>query len=789
LIEQLEPEAPSALPTHRDASPTNRRPWPWAAPEIPPLPATLPGGKPWPRISVVTPSFNQGQFIEQTILSVLNQNYPNLEFLVVDGGSKDQTVSVVEKFRDRISYFVSEKDKGQSNAINKGFARATGEILTWLNSDDMLEPDALAAMALAFHTSGADMVAGICSQHIDGKIVRRDMTSCGDGILPLDEILDIEGCWLRGQFFHQPEVMFTRDLWERAGAHVDESLFYSMDYELWLRFAEQKARLHPIGRSICLYRVHEDQKSFSVGRFKPELLAVRDSYLKRTGRALKTHGPEIHRLPHLRIVMFNDLGGVGGAGIGHQRLATALATAGHEVIPLAVMPDLVSSQLSSDKILAAIAETHPNLVVVGNLHAAKLEPGLLGLIAQRWPTIQVLHDFYSLTGRCAYPGECDKYIAGCDHTCPTAHEYPVLEPRLIRAAWEKKNAAMISPKAPILAAVSDWAEDVVRKRFENGPRVIGLRNGVPIDIFKPRDKTMCREMLGLPQDRFIVLFSASHLSDRRKGLHHLMEALESLKLPYLLAVCIGHSDQTPEAMGFEIRSVGFVADPQSLAMLYSAADLFVGPSLMETFGQVFVEAAACGTPSIGYSDAGGVAEALADGVSGLLASPTDSQALAKSIASLHADPHLRRDMARWGRLWVENEFSFQTVYQRCFSELNRIGLISELGLPPKVKFFHASVAPPQVKYLEPGASPPRATLPAFAGGGDVATLQSRLSSLEAERDSLRMSYYSVTQTRLWRTVSWGYRIYMRLLGSRYIPGFARRAIAAVGGWLSQRPPA
>ena len=789
MTEQLEEEIAPAAPARKEPPVVNRRPWPWAAPDSAPLPPTLPGGKPWPKISVITPAYNHGKYIEQTILSVINQAYPNLEYLVIDGGSKDETVSIVEKYRDRIDYFVSEKDRGQSNAINKGFARATGEILTWLNSDDLLEPDALAAVALAFHVSGADMVAGICSQFIgDLKIVRRDMTSCGDGVLPIDQILDIEGCWLRGQFFHQPEVMFTRDLWERAGSHVDESLFYSMDYELWLRFAEQRARLHPIGRSLCLYRVHEDQKSFSVDKFKPELLQVRDSYLKKHDRALTTHGPEVHKIPHLRIVMFNDLGGVGGAGIGHQRLATALSMAGHDVMPLAIMPDLVSSQLTTDKILAAIDETKPNLVVVGNIHAARLDPSVLGLIAKRWPTIQVLHDFYSLTGRCAYPGDCEKYSTGCDHSCPTSHEYPILEPKLIRPAWETKNAAFISDRAPILATVSDWAVQTVNKRFDKGPRVISLRNGVPTEIFKPRDKTMCRELLGLPQDRFIVLFSASHLSDRRKGLHHLMEALAELGLPDLLAVCIGHFDQPPEARGFEIRSMGFVGDPLSLARLYSAADLFVGPSLMETFGQVFVESAACGTPSIGYADAGGVAEAVSDGLSGCLASPTDSRSLAKCIAALHDDPKLRQHMSRWGRLWVENEFSYQAVYQRWFAEARRVGLIDELGIPPKVKFFSTSVAPPQVKYLEPVAAAPSAPAPqpVFAGGEDFTTLQSRIASLEAERDSLRMSYYGVTQTRLWRMVAWAYRYYQQIMNSRFVPGFVRRGIAAMAGWLSHR---
>ena len=111
-------------------------------------------------ISIITPSYNQGQFIEQTINSVLDQNYPNLQYIIIDGGSTDDTVSIIKKYEHHLTYWVSEKDTGQASAINKGLQHCTGEIFNWLNSDDYLQPGALQKIANAFSEKTVDLVAG-----------------------------------------------------------------------------------------------------------------------------------------------------------------------------------------------------------------------------------------------------------------------------------------------------------------------------------------------------------------------------------------------------------------------------------------------------------------------------------------------------------------------------------------------------------------------------------------------------------------------------------------------------
>ncbi len=676
-----------------------------------PLPPTLPGGEPWPRISIVTPSFNQGRYIEQTIQSVMQQGYPDVEHIVIDGGSTDETLAILDKYRASLAHVVSEPDRGQSHALNKGFARATGEIFTWLNSDDMLAPGALAAAAIAFHQSRADMIAGVCQLQSDGQALCQHLTSCTDGPLPLEDLLDLNRCWLRGQFFYQPEVMFTRHLWERAGGHVDESCYYSMDYELWLRFAEAGARLHVVGRPLAIFRVHPDQKTSAPPRFQQELVEVRDAYLKRLGRANTRFRPAGRERAGLRIAFFNDIGEGGGASMAHMRLAQACAWAGHEVFPIAVVHNHLMGQLNATgraAIISEIAGNRPDLVIVGNLHNVEPRPDLLEAIAARWPTVFVMHDVWAVTGRCAYAGDCEKYLSGCDDSCPTVNEYPALEPAQIRPAWETKRRILNGPHAPLLLAVSPWTAEFARRAVErrcpgDSPerepaRVEEIRNCLPLDVFRPLDKRECRRLLGLPEESFIIMTSAASIRDPRKGLAHLAEALDILKLPNVHVIGIG-ATRPGEALPIPgMQTMGYVRDRKRMAMLYSAADLFVSPSLQEAFGMVFVEAAACGTPAIGYP-VGGVPTAIADGVTGRIARSVDPRALADTIRELYEDDERRRNMGIWARLHVENEWSISAAYRSFWNALGRAGWRDRFGLPPRIQLQPHRSTPRPIQYI------------------------------------------------------------------------------------------
>jgi glycosyltransferase involved in cell wall biosynthesis len=246
--------------TVRDDSllPPRKSGWPWtderdgssdAAPESPRLPS----------ITIVTPSYNQGQFLEETILSVLRQGYPNLEYLVMDGGSNDNSREIIQRYAARLSYWRSEKDGGQSDAISQGFARSGGEILGWVNSDDLLLPGSLQKVGRYFaeHTE-TDCLVG-------GSVVVDELTRPVRNRLLLPRIVGGERETLRklllrrGCSFYQPASFWRRAAYTAAGG-LDTGFHFAMDYDLFLRLAERKPFGH-LDELLACFRIHSQSKT------------------------------------------------------------------------------------------------------------------------------------------------------------------------------------------------------------------------------------------------------------------------------------------------------------------------------------------------------------------------------------------------------------------------------------------------------------------------------------------------------------------------------------------------
>jgi hypothetical protein len=227
--------------------------------------------KEYPRITIITPSYNQGHFIEETIRSVLSQGYPNLEYLIIDGGSTDNTVEVIKKYEAQITYWVSEPDRGQTHAINKGLAIATGDILAYLNSDDYYLPGTLTSVAEYFQQHPeTDLLHGRC------RYVNESGDAIGEqfgNIQTFAEILDLWGVWWQKRQFVQPEVFWTRRISDRVDK-FNEALYYVMDYEYWSRILQVGGRVGRIERSLTCFRFTPQQKSTHAAQVADELLTV-----------------------------------------------------------------------------------------------------------------------------------------------------------------------------------------------------------------------------------------------------------------------------------------------------------------------------------------------------------------------------------------------------------------------------------------------------------------------------------------------------------------------------------
>jgi glycosyltransferase involved in cell wall biosynthesis len=228
--------------------------------------------KEYPKVSIVTPSYNQGEYIEETIKSVVSQGYPNLEYIIIDGGSNDNSVEIIKEYAEKYPYiqWVSEKDRGQSHAINKGFKRSTGEIVAWLNSDDVYEMNAI-----------IDQVE-LLQNNPDVMLVY------GDAIIE-DEVTGIKEKFKSAEPFDyyrlihvnhmimQPTTFWRRELFDKIG-YLDETLNFTMDWEFWIRTGkEHKILYNPI--TIARAKDYKTTKTFS-GGFKrlKEIKMIQDKY-------------------------------------------------------------------------------------------------------------------------------------------------------------------------------------------------------------------------------------------------------------------------------------------------------------------------------------------------------------------------------------------------------------------------------------------------------------------------------------------------------------------------------
>lgn len=212
----------------------------------------------WPKITVITPSYNQAQFLEETIRSVLLQNYPNLEYIIIDGGSNDHSLDIIKKYKDYITYWISEKDNGQANAINKGLCKTTGTVWNWINSDDYLAPGALKIVGEAFRDD-IDIFAGSVRNFWPDSDVLADEIS--EKVIK-NQNLSLKNYYKTNKFrFHQPGVWYRRSLFKSI--MIDEKMQYCFDTKLLLDALVDNPFIKYSDAILVHFRMHNESKTMS----------------------------------------------------------------------------------------------------------------------------------------------------------------------------------------------------------------------------------------------------------------------------------------------------------------------------------------------------------------------------------------------------------------------------------------------------------------------------------------------------------------------------------------------
>jgi glycosyltransferase involved in cell wall biosynthesis len=228
----------------------------------------------YPLVSVVTPSLNQGQFLESTIRSVLEHNYPTIEYFVIDGGSTDESVTIIQSYTSRLAYWISEKDNGQSHAINKGLSRARGEILGWLNSDDVLLPGTINRVVTVFRDNpDVDVVYGHL-ERIDARGQRLPTPK-----LPKDRDVFDKSHALNESVVNQAGCFWRRGIMEKVGL-LNESLHYCMDNEYWMRILLAGGKFMRVDDTLAQFRLSSGSKTLGqTTKMALEGLSVIESFL------------------------------------------------------------------------------------------------------------------------------------------------------------------------------------------------------------------------------------------------------------------------------------------------------------------------------------------------------------------------------------------------------------------------------------------------------------------------------------------------------------------------------
>lgn len=405
--------------------------------------------------------------------------------------------------------------------------------------------------------------------------------------------------------------------------------------------------------------------------------------------------------------MLSDAETKGGAATAASRLAEALHRLGHRVTRIvhlasgqahswstlsldsesslrratrAMLPsqirktfEMQSAQQRLDEVLDILS---PDVVNVHNLHSygaarrAGWSAGLVRICASHAPTVWTLHDMWSFTGRCAYNYDCRKFLTGCDATCPTPTEHPALAPKKIARAWESRRQLLSTQHGLVAVAPSRWMAQEAQSGLWVSHRVEVIPYGLPLDVYRPLDRALAREALGIRTRGPVLLVAADDLTERRKGMNVLLDALQFVSQRPLTLLTMGAGSLTFNEKEIFPFHLAYVQDEHHQALAYNAADILVHPAPVDNLPIVVMESIACGTPVVAFPT-GGVPDLVRPAQTGWIADVVSAQALASEIQQALNDLDRGTDLGPTCRRIAETEFDMDLQARR-YVELYRL---------------------------------------------------------------------------------------------------------------------
>ena len=394
----------------------------------------------------------------------------------------------------------------------------------------------------------------------------------------------------------------------------------------------------------------------------------------------------------MHIAIVSDVENSGGANVAAVRLTDAFARAGHRITRIynradsqdqqwdtrtlrsglatqtwslparaayRLLPPKVRTarhQRSAEVQLAAILqEVRPDVVSLHNLHIARWSPAMLRVASDEAPVVCTLHDTWLLTGRCINPGSCRKFITGCDASCPTATEYPALDPREIAAAWEERRA-IVQTGGPVAVSPSDWLGRLAASGLWSHRPVFKIPLAIDLETFSPFPRDSAKQAMGIPADESVLLFCAADPANPKKGIQLLAEALRHGIERRVHLLLLGEPIRLPALSNVIVHQLGYVTDDRLRAIAFNCADAFVHPSIADNAPLTVIESLACGTPVVAFP-IDGLPETVVEGATGWLAGDVSAPALRAALVTAFRELDGGADFRRSCRSFAESRYA------------------------------------------------------------------------------------------------------------------------------------